>query len=58
MHSSTAEQILSKDIFPLPAKGYDEAAWAEQLIVTSRHLDHSRLTALIVLSNIGLSYDV
>lgn len=54
--SSTAEQTLSKYILPLP-KGDDEVAWTEQLVVTARHLDHSKLAALIVLSNIGLSYD-
>jgi hypothetical protein len=55
--SSTAEQTLSKYILPLPAKGDDEVAWTEQLLVTIRHLDYSGLAALIVLSNIGLSYD-
>ena len=32
-------------------------AWTEQLLVTTRHLEPSKLPSLIVLSNIGLSYD-
>lgn len=49
-----AESCLSKYVFPLPAKGDDEVAWTEQLLVTMRHLDTPRINALIKLTNISI----
>lgn len=51
----TAEQYLSQYILPLPSKGDDEVAWTEQLLVTIRHLEPSKIAALTALSAIGLA---
>lgn len=47
-----AESTLSQYILPLPPKGEDEGAWADQLLVIMRHLDHQGSQALLSLSSI------